>query len=50
MIEARLAGHRAALIWPESQWMAHKDPSFLVYLPLEFGGNESTQEMPKGVP
>ncbi len=40
MLEARLAGHREAIVWPEkSAEIPDKDPSFLVaYLPLEFGG------------
>lgn len=40
MLEARLAGHRTAVIWPDKTGdVPDKDPSFLVaYLPLEFGG------------
>ncbi len=40
MIEARLAGHRNAIVWPESAAdIPDRDPSFLVaYLPLELGG------------
>jgi hypothetical protein len=48
MIEARLAGHRAALVWPEKPVdVPDKDPSFLVaYLSLEFGGKpKAAQEM-----
>jgi len=39
MLEARLAGHRTAVIWPEKTAdVPDKDQSFLVaYLPLEFG-------------
>jgi hypothetical protein len=39
MLEARLAGHREAIVWPErSGDIPDKDPSFLVaYLPLEVG-------------
>ncbi len=40
MLEARLAGHRTAIVWPEKTAdVPDKDASFLVaYLPLEFGG------------
>lgn len=40
MLEARLAGHREAIIWPEKPAdIPDKDPCFLAaYLPLEFGG------------
>jgi hypothetical protein len=40
MLDARLAGHREAIIWPEKPGdIPDRDPSFLVaYLPLEFGG------------
>ena len=40
MIEARLAGHRNAIVWPdESSAIDDNDPQFLVaYLPLELGG------------
>lgn len=39
MIEARVAGHRSAIVWPETpSGLDDGDPSFLVgYLPLEFG-------------
>jgi len=39
MLEARLGGHRTAIVWPEkSGCVSDKDPSFLIaYLPLEFG-------------
>src|SRR5439155_11631236 len=39
MLEARLAGHRTAIVWPEKPAdMPDRDPSFLIaYLPLEFG-------------
>ena len=38
MIESRLAGHRNAIVWPESAAdIPDRDPSFLfAYLPLEF--------------
>ncbi len=40
MLEARLAGHRTAVVWPEKAGdVPDKDASFLVaYLSLEFGG------------
>src|SRR5262249_3071607 len=40
MLESRLAGHRNAIVWPESSAdIPDRDPSFLVaYLPLELGG------------
>ncbi|MBI4329820.1 MAG: DUF499 domain-containing protein [Chloroflexi bacterium] len=40
MLEARLAGQREAIVWPEKPAdIPDRDPSFLVaYLPLEFGG------------
>ncbi len=46
MLEARLAGHRTAIIWPEkSGEIPDKDPCFLVaYLPLEFAGKPKTQQ------
>jgi hypothetical protein len=47
MIEARLAGHRAAIVWRESAGdIPDRDPSFLfAYLPLEFAGEpRSAQE------
>ncbi len=46
MLEARLAGHRTAIIWPgKSGDIPDKDPSFLVaYLPLEFAGKPKTQQ------
>jgi hypothetical protein len=39
MLEARLGGHRTAVIWPKkSAEVPDRDPAFLVtYLPLEFG-------------
>jgi hypothetical protein len=38
MLEARLAGHRSAIVWPEKTVsVPNDDPSFLIaYLPLEF--------------
>jgi len=47
MLEARLGGHRTAVIWPDkSSDIPDKDTSFLVaYLPLESGNKgRSTQE------
>jgi hypothetical protein len=46
MIEARLAGHRSAIVWPESPAaIPDRDPSFLVaYLPLELGGKPRGQQ------
>jgi len=40
MIEARLAGHHEAIVWPKKTTeIPHDDPRFLVaYMPLEFGG------------
>lgn len=44
MLEARLAGHREAIVWPErAADIPDKDSSFLVaYLPLEFGAKPKT--------
>jgi hypothetical protein len=47
MIEARLAGHRNAIVWPDQpSGIDDNDPQFLVaYLPLEFAGKpKSNQE------
>ncbi len=46
MIEARLAGHRNAIVWPESAAdIPDRDPSFLVaYLPLEMSGKPRSQQ------
>jgi hypothetical protein len=46
MIEARLAGHRNAVVWPEEPGdVPDGDPSFLIaYLPLELGGKPRTQQ------
>ncbi len=46
MIEARLAGHRNAIVWPENAAdIPDRDPSFLVaYLPLELGGKPRGQQ------
>jgi hypothetical protein len=46
MIEARLAGHREAIVWPEGPGdIPDGDPSFLIaYLPLEFAGMPRTQQ------
>ena len=44
MLEARLAGHRAAIVWPEKPAdVPDCDPAFLVaYLPLAFGAEPKT--------
>jgi hypothetical protein len=46
MMEARLAGHREAIVWPESPAdIPDRDPSFLVaYLPLESAGKPPSQQ------
>ncbi len=46
MIESRLAGHRNAIVWPESAGdIPDRDPSFLIaYLPLEFAGKPRSQQ------
>ena len=46
MIEARLAGHRNAIVWPENPGdIPDRDPCFLVaYLPLEFAGKPRSQQ------
>jgi hypothetical protein len=46
MIEARLAGHRNAIVWPEeSSAIDDNDPQFLVaYLPLEFAGKPKASQ------
>lgn len=46
MIEARLAGHRNAIVWPENAAdIPDRDPSFLIaYLPLELGGKPRGQQ------
>ena len=46
MIEARLAGHRNAIVWPETPAdIPDRDPSFLIaYLPLEFAGKPRSQQ------
>jgi hypothetical protein len=46
MIEARLAGHRNALVWPEEpSAIDDHNPQFLVaYLPLEFAGKPRSQQ------
>jgi len=50
MLEARLAGHRTAVIWPEKTGdVPDKDPSFLIaYLPLEFGGKPKSGQEAQG--
>lgn len=46
LLEARLAGHHAALVWPEkSQDIPDGEPRFLVaYLPLEFAGETPAEQ------
>ena len=46
MIEARLGGHRSAIVWPESPAdIPDRDPSFLfAYLPPEFAGKPRSQQ------
>jgi hypothetical protein len=46
MIEARLAGHRVAIVWPEKAAdIDDREPQLLVaYLPLEFAGQPRSQQ------
>jgi hypothetical protein len=46
MLEARLAGHHAAIVWPEKPVdIPGREPMFLVgYLPLEFGGKPRVEQ------
>jgi hypothetical protein len=46
MIEGRLAGHRNAIVWPDTAAdIPDRDPSFLIsYLPLELGGKPRGQQ------
>jgi hypothetical protein len=46
MLEARLAGHRNAIVWPDQPSdIDDKDPQFLVaYLPLEFAAKPRSQQ------
>jgi len=46
MLEARLAGHRNAIVWPDQPSdIDDNDPQFLVaYLPLEFAGKPRSQQ------
>jgi hypothetical protein len=46
MIEARLAGSRSAIVWPESPAdIPDRDPTFLfAYLPLEFAGKPRREQ------
>jgi len=46
MLDARLAGHHNAQIWPaKSQDIPDEDPRFLVgYLPLEFAGESKSEQ------
>lgn len=46
MLEARLAGHPAAIVWPgKSQEIPDEDPYFLVaYLPLEFAAEGKAEQ------
>jgi hypothetical protein len=50
MIEARLGGHRSAIVWPESAAdIPDRDPSFsFAYLPLEFAGKPRSQQETTG--
>lgn len=46
MLDARLAGHHTAVVWPgKSQDIPDEDPRFLVaYLPLEFAGESKSDQ------
>jgi hypothetical protein len=46
MLEARLAGHHSAIVWPaKSQDIPDGEPRFLVaYLPLEFAGESKAEQ------
>jgi hypothetical protein len=46
MLDARLAGHHTAVVWPgKSQDIPDEDPRFLVaYLPLEFAGESKADQ------
>jgi hypothetical protein len=46
MLEARLAGHHTAVVWPKkSQDIPDEDPRFLMaYLPLEFAAQNKTEQ------
>lgn len=46
MLDARLAGHHTAVVWPErSQDIPDEEPRFLVaYLPLEFAGESKAEQ------
>nr|BAL53124.1 AAA family ATPase [uncultured Gammaproteobacteria bacterium] len=46
MLDARLAGHHAAVVWPErSQDIPDGEPCFLIaYLPLEFAGESKAEQ------
>ncbi len=46
MLDARLAGHHTAVVWPaKSQEIPDEDPRFLVaYLPLEFAGESKSDQ------
>lgn len=46
MLEARLAGHHEAIVWPDkTTQVPHDDPRFLVaYMPLEFGGKPKSRQ------
>lgn len=46
MLTQRLAGHRAAEVWPvKTQDIADEDPTFLIgYLPLEFAGESKAEQ------
>ena len=46
MLEARLAGHHTAIVWPTSSHdIPDEDPRFLIaYLPLEFAGEDWSEQ------
>lgn len=46
LLTQRLAGYRAAIVWPvKSQDLPDEDPTFLLgYLPLEFAGENKTEQ------
>lgn len=50
MLEERLAGHHAAIVWPaKSQEIPDEDPRFLVaYLPLEFAAESKAEQERRG--
>lgn len=50
MLEQRVAGHRAAIVWPkQTNDVPHDDPEFLVaYMDLEFGGLPKASQEARG--